>query len=81
MKISKKNIRFLGPRTDAQTDRVTTEGTLSACHDFFLQPIIKARSNNFLQLPRLILSYIDISGMTHSALYHHGSEPRVRCVL
>ena len=33
-------------RTDTQTDRVTTEGTLSGFQDFFLQPIIKDRPNN-----------------------------------
>ena len=37
--------------TDTQTDRVTTEGTLSGFQDFFLQPIIKERPNIcFLQL-------------------------------
>ena len=30
-------------QTDRHTDRVTTEGTLSGFHDFFLQPIIKDR--------------------------------------
>ena len=50
-------IRFLGQKvwpvaraqthtqTDGQTDRVTTEGTLSGFQDFFLQPIIKDRPN------------------------------------
>ena len=46
-------IRFLGQkvcpvarsRTDGQTDRVTTVGTLSWFQDFFLQPIIKNRPN------------------------------------
>ena len=49
-------IRFLGQKvcpvarsrtdrhTHRQTDRVTTEGTLSWFQDFFLQPIIKDRS-------------------------------------
>ena len=32
--------------TDGQTDRVTTEGTLSGFQDFFLQPIIKDLPNN-----------------------------------
>ena len=32
-------------QTDTQTDRVTTEGTLSGFQDFFLQPIIKDRPN------------------------------------
>ena len=44
-------IRFLSQKvcpvarsqTDRHTDRVTTEGTLSGFHDFFLQPIIKDR--------------------------------------
>ena len=47
-------IRFLGQKmcpvaclhTDGQTDRVTTMGTLSGFQEFFLQPIIKDRSNN-----------------------------------
>ena len=30
---------------DTQTDRVTTEGTLSGFQDIFLQPIIKDRPN------------------------------------
>ena len=46
-------IRFLGQkvwpvgrsRTHRQTDEVTTEDTLSGFQDFFLQPIIKDRSN------------------------------------
>ena len=32
-------------QTDTQTHRVTSEGTLSRLQDFFLQPIIKDRSN------------------------------------
>jgi len=47
-------IRFLSQKvcpvarsqTDRHTDRVTTEGTLSGFHDFFLQPIIKDRPNS-----------------------------------
>ena len=47
-------IRFLSQKvcpvarsqTDRHTDRVTTEGTLSGFHDFFLQPIIKDRPKN-----------------------------------
>ena len=46
-------IRFLDQKvchvahlhTETQTDRVTTEGTLSGFQDFFLQPITKDRSN------------------------------------
>jgi len=33
-------------QTDRQTHRVTTVGTLSGFHDFFLQPIIKDRPNS-----------------------------------
>ena len=52
------NISLLDPRmwsvayarthrqTDAQSDRVTTEGTLSGFKDFFLQSITKDRPNN-----------------------------------
>ena len=31
--------------TDRQTRKVKTEGTISGFHEFFLQPIIKERSN------------------------------------
>ena len=34
------------PVACSQTDRVTTEGTLSGFHDFFFQPIIKERQGN-----------------------------------
>ena len=34
----------------SHTDRVATEGTLSRFQDFFLQPIIKDRSSNHIQL-------------------------------
>ena len=36
---------FKDRHTHTQTDRVTTEGTLSGFQDFFLQPIIKDRPN------------------------------------
>ena len=49
-------IRFIGQKvcsvarvqTDTQTDtKVNTEDTLSGFQEFFLQPIIKDRSNNY----------------------------------
>ena len=47
-------IRFLcqktcSPFTDTQTDRVTTECTLSGSQDFFLQHITKDRTNSDFQ--------------------------------
>ena len=36
--------------TYTDTDRVTTKGTLSGFQDFFLQPIIKDRPNNWMKL-------------------------------
>ena len=56
-------IRFIGQKvcsvarvqtdthTDRQTDtKVTTVGTLSGFHEFFLQPIINDRPNNIIML-------------------------------
>ena len=43
----RKNVHTQTDRQDTQTDRVTTEGTLSGFCDSFLQPIIKDRPNNF----------------------------------
>ena len=45
MSISVPCSPFTDGQTDTQTDRVTTEDTLSGFQDFFLQPIIKDRSN------------------------------------
>ena len=48
-RITQPKNRFLGqkmcPVARSQTDRVTTEGTLSGFQEFFLQPIIKDRPN------------------------------------